>query len=209
MPAPPTLRIREIFWSAQGEGLRAGISTIFVRLAGCSLRCPYCDSRDSWAETGPSPVEEILMVVEQLKRTRPYSQVVITGGEPLEQDLAPLAERLAAGKYTVAIETNGMRFQKLPPCWWTVAPKDVAGYLVHPELIPHINELKLIANQNLTPEVIRRLRMLPATVPIFLQPQASDPDRFRRAFRLYETCQKMGLANIRLGMQMHQAYQIP
>jgi 7-carboxy-7-deazaguanine synthase len=208
MPAPATLRIREIFWSAQGEGLRAGISSIFIRLAGCSLRCPYCDTKDAWADPPPSPVDEIVMVVNQIRRTYPYSQVVITGGEPLEQDLAPLVESLAAAKYTLAIETNGLHFQNLKIGWWTVAPKDISGYLIHPELIRRISELKLIVNENLTPEVIKRLKMLPAAIPIILQPQAFDPDRFRRAFKLYETCQKMGLANIRLGIQMHTAYDI-
>lgn len=209
MPAPATLKIKEIFWSAQGEGLRAGISSIFIRLAGCSLRCPYCDTKDAWADTAPASVPEILQVVDKLKHMYPYSQVVITGGEPLEQELAPLVESLTAAKCTLAIETNGLHYQELKIAWWTVSPKDVAGYLIRPELIPHISELKLIANENLTPEVIKRFKMIPATIPIILQPQASDPDRFRRTFKLYETCQKMGLANIRLGIQLHQAYRIP
>jgi 7-carboxy-7-deazaguanine synthase len=108
--------ITEIFKSIQGEGTRAGLPCIFVRLTGCNLRCTWCDTVYAFHGGQKVSVEEVMERVESLNR-RPdgsaggVSLVELTGGEPLlQEEIYPLAERLLAAGYTVMIETSGERF---------------------------------------------------------------------------------------------------
>lgn len=111
--------ITEIFKSIQGEGTRAGLPCIFVRLTGCNLRCTWCDTAYAFHGGKKMGVEEVLARVDELAgrvKGMPGSQaavplVELTGGEPLLQDeIYPLAEKLLAAKYAVMIETSGERF---------------------------------------------------------------------------------------------------
>jgi 7-carboxy-7-deazaguanine synthase len=115
--------ITEIFRSIQGEGTRAGLPCIFVRLTGCNLRCVWCDTAYAFHGGSKQTVEEVLGHVGELSRSPGAAEgaarvelVEITGGEPLLQpEVYPLAERLLAEGYTVMIETSGERFVgKLP-----------------------------------------------------------------------------------------------
>jgi len=108
--------ITEIFKSIQGEGTRAGLPCIFVRLTGCNLRCAWCDTAYAFHGGKKMTVEEVLSRVDELagrqagaKATVPL--VELTGGEPLlQEEIYPLAERLLEAGYTVMIETSGERF---------------------------------------------------------------------------------------------------
>ena len=60
MPAPPTLKIIEIFASVQGEGMRQGEPTVFVRLAGCDRRCSFCDTKEAWGAGARLSVDKIV-----------------------------------------------------------------------------------------------------------------------------------------------------
>ena len=108
--------ITEIFKSIQGEGTRAGLPSIFVRLTGCNLRCTWCDTAYAFHGGQKLSVEEVMERVESLNRrsdgsTAGVSLVELTGGEPLlQEEIYPLAERLLAAGYTVMIETSGERF---------------------------------------------------------------------------------------------------
>jgi len=211
MQGPSILKINEIFWSFQGEGSRVGVPSIFLRLAGCSAQCPYCDTKDSWkSDAGASvSIEEILSELEKYKKKYPQSQVVITGGEPLEQDLSGITTALKKKNNFLSIETNGLHFQDLPIDWWTVSPKDVTGYFIHREVLKKTNEIKLIVNKNLTMDVIKKTRLLvPASVPIFLQPEANDKDRYINTFSLFQRCQEENFENIRCGIQLHKIYNV-
>jgi 7-carboxy-7-deazaguanine synthase len=116
--------ITEIFKSIQGEGTRAGLPCIFVRLTGCNLRCTWCDTAYAFHGGRKVSVEEIITRVDELagrKAESPTSQAVVplvelTGGEPLlQEEVYPLADRLLGLGYTVMIETSGERFiGKLP-----------------------------------------------------------------------------------------------
>ncbi len=108
--------ITEIFKSIQGEGTRAGLPCIFVRLTGCNLRCTWCDTAYAFHGGQKVTVDEVMERVNSLNR-RPdgsaagISLVELTGGEPLlQEEIYPLAERLLAAGYTVMIETSGERF---------------------------------------------------------------------------------------------------
>jgi len=97
--------ITEIFKSIQGEGTRAGLSCIFVRLTGCNLRCTWCDTAYAFHGGQKMSVEDVLERVESPNR-RPdgartdAALVELTGGEPLLlEEVYPLAERLLVEGY--------------------------------------------------------------------------------------------------------------
>jgi organic radical activating enzyme len=211
MQGPSILKINEIFWSFQGEGSRVGVPSIFLRFAGCSAQCPYCDTKDSWKiDDGVSlSVEEILSEIDKYKKKYPKSQVVITGGEPLEQNLSEITAALKKKNHFLSIETNGIHFQELPVDWWTVSPKDVTGYFIHQDLLQKTNEIKLVVNKNLTIDAIKRTRsMAPVSVPIFLQPETNDKNRYINTFSLFRQCQEENLENTRCGIQLHKVYNV-
>lgn len=96
----------EIFKSIEGEGKRTGYPSVFVRLAGCNLRCSYCDT--VYAQQASDAVE-CFNEQELVDKISEYncSRVTITGGEPLLHDLRPLLNLLQVANYEVNIETNG------------------------------------------------------------------------------------------------------
>ncbi len=100
------LKINEIFFSIQGESSYAGRPCVFIRLAGCNLRCTYCDTRYAYEEGSWREMSDI----EQEIRPFRCGLVEITGGEPLLQAQTPeLIRCLLDGGYTVLLETNGSR----------------------------------------------------------------------------------------------------
>ena len=107
--------VTEIFKSIQGEGTRAGLPCIFVRLTGCNLRCTWCDTAYAFHGGQKMSVEEVLERVDELAGRKEGGAVVplveLTGGEPLlQKEIYPLAEGLLAAGYTVMVETSGERF---------------------------------------------------------------------------------------------------
>lgn len=98
----------EIYKSVQGESSHAGRPCIFVRLAGCNLRCSWCDSEYTF--TGGYKLTED-EVVADIAKLAPVKLIEFTGGEPLlqERELIPLMERLLAQGYELMIETSGER----------------------------------------------------------------------------------------------------
>jgi 7-carboxy-7-deazaguanine synthase len=98
----------EIYKSIQGESSFAGRPCIFVRLAGCNLRCSWCDSEYTF--TGGYKLSEDEVVAE-IEKLAPVKLVEFTGGEPLlqEREVVPLMGRLLSGGYELMIETSGER----------------------------------------------------------------------------------------------------
>ena len=98
----------EIYKSVQGESSFAGLPCIFVRLAGCNLRCSWCDSEYTFKGGYRQSLDEVEEAVHALA---PVRLVEFTGGEPMlqERELIPLMERLIAQDYTLMIETSGER----------------------------------------------------------------------------------------------------
>jgi 7-carboxy-7-deazaguanine synthase len=98
----------EIYKSVQGESSFAGRPCIFVRLAGCNLRCSWCDSEYTFKGGYKLSEDEVVADIEKLA---PVRLIEFTGGEPLlqERELVPLMERLLASGYELMIETSGER----------------------------------------------------------------------------------------------------
>lgn len=129
------MRINEIFYSLQGEGRYTGTPAVFVRFAGCNLRCPFCDTEfESFTEMTE---EEILREVLRY----PTSHVILTGGEPTLQLTASLLQKLGGeeGRRIVHIETNGThQLPDGPIHWVTCSPKGATL------CIQRIDELKVV-----------------------------------------------------------------
>lgn len=112
-----TLRVHSIFHTIQGEGPLCGHPAVFVRLAGCNLQCPQCDTEYTGPETTPQDAHGVrtFMVSDIVSRVRSFHSgprlVVITGGEPFRQNITSLCLALIDEDYQVQIETNGT----LPP----------------------------------------------------------------------------------------------
>src|SRR6059058_4991265 len=105
-PGPAALRrlkISEIFYSIQGEGMLAGVPSVFVRTSGCNLRCTWCDTPyTSWKPEG----DELMLggILADVRR-RGSTHVVVTGGEPMiQEDIALLTRRLKDFDLHVTIE---------------------------------------------------------------------------------------------------------
>ncbi len=100
------MQVIEKFTSINGEGLKQGELAVFIRFAGCNLRCSYCDTRYSFENPvyKDESVEEIMDYV----RGANVKNITITGGEPLlQKDINELLEKLTNEGYNVEIETNG------------------------------------------------------------------------------------------------------
>jgi 7-carboxy-7-deazaguanine synthase len=120
----PTLPVVETFHSLQGEGLHAGRSAFFIRLGGCTVGCPWCDTKHSWPEQShPRQPLDALAREAGDAAAAGAAFVVITGGEPLHHNLEPLCTVLAAAGLPLHLETSGVdplsgRFD-----WITLSPK--------------------------------------------------------------------------------------
>ena len=110
-------RVNNIFYSLQGEGRNTGRAAVFIRFAGCNLRCSFCDTEfESYREmTG----DEILVAI----RDYPSRFVVLTGGEPTLQVDEAFVDFLHQHGYEVAMESNGTRPAPENLDWLTVSPK--------------------------------------------------------------------------------------
>ena len=98
----------ELYKSVQGESSFTGLPCIFVRLAGCNLRCAWCDSVYTFSGGMPFSADEIVTQIEGLQ---PCKLIEFTGGEPMLQtrELLPLMQRLLEAGYTLMMETSGER----------------------------------------------------------------------------------------------------
>jgi len=99
--------INELFYSLQGEGRLAGVPSVFVRLAGCPLRCCWCDTSYAWdpAAGRQMSCEQILNAIQNY----PTRYAVLTGGEPLAHEgVSELAAAIRSAGYHLTIETAGI-----------------------------------------------------------------------------------------------------
>ena len=170
-----TYRVNEIFYSLQGEGCNTGRAAVFVRFAGCNLRCPFCDtSFDTFQEMTD---EKIVSEVIGLTPHDPHPLVVLTGGEPTLQADEHLVDLLHAEGYEVAMESNGLLPAPKNLDWLTISPKSWWT-----DGIPlRCNELKIVFDEE-TPQRLDAIALpCPTTAPLpqmLLQPcDTGNPQR--------------------------------
>ena len=206
MRRPPTLKTTEIFASVQGEGLRQGEPTIFVRLSGCNRRCDFCDTKKAWRGGRETPVEKIVGEVLRLRRGFPAAWVCLTGGEPLAQDIRPLVRRLHEEGLKVQVETNGTFPPEPGADWLTVSPKP-PDYDFHPGFLKRAREVKLVVCRTLTLDTVRTMRTIfPPATPLILQPQSNTAWSRKKALMILQDAGRSGLTGIRLSVQLHKVY---
>lgn len=202
------MKIAEIFASVQGEGLRQGLPTLFVRLAGCNLRCGFCDTKWAWRGGRERTAAAVLRRLEALTRRAPAGWVCLTGGEPLLQDLGGLVDSLHARGFKVQLETNGTLFQPDRFDWVALSPKPPA-YRTDARWRGRADEVKLVASRELTRAGLERVRRsFPDRTPVLLQPESNRPESRAKALRLLRGAVRSGLPNIRLALQLHKVYKI-
>lgn len=199
------LKISEIFFSSQGEGLRVGEPTIFVRLSGCNVRCKFCDTKYAWNKGKKESVERILKRIERFKNLTKW--VCITGGEPTLQDISNLVINLKNSGYFVQIETNGRKFLHLPFDWVTLSPKP-PDYKFDEGWKGMVKEVKLVVDKELKIDIVKKISESFSEIPIFLQPQSMLKWSIKKAYQLWKKGIKMGLENLRLGYQIQKIYRI-
>jgi 7-carboxy-7-deazaguanine synthase len=206
MPPRAILKITEIFPSIQGEGLRQGEPTIFVRLSGCNLKCSFCDTKYAWKEGRSYTVDEVLGNVIKISRNYPARWVCFTGGEPLLQNIRELARRLSAKNFKTQVETNGTFYKPLPVDWFTVSPKP-PKYFYQSKYRKKAKEVKIIVTKGLKSEVIQKIRReFPREVPILLQPQSNRLWSIKLSMKLLKQALAADLENIRVTVQLHKIY---
>lgn len=196
------MKILEIFNSIQGEGTYMGLPCTFVRTAGCSLHCYFCDTKESW---NPQGIE--ISISDIVKAcVKPF--VVITGGEPTEQadDLKDLIRALHAKDKFIAIESNGTyeHYEKLGADWVTVSPKAAAMYCLFTQ---GVNELKYVVTQEFNDKVaINEATREEFLGHIWLQPCDYHDEILNR--QMYQKVMNIVHSDYRLraGIQLHKIY---
>ncbi len=206
MPQPHTLKVTEIFPSIQGEGLRLGESTLFIRLSGCNLKCPFCDTKYAWKEGKEYSTEQILDKVRKIHHRFPARWVCLTGGEPLLQKIEGLVQALKSEDLKIQVETNATLYQPLPVDWYSISPKP-EKYVFCPEYRTKAREVKIIVTKDLDYKTVHHLRKeFPDQTPLLLQPQSNKKWSMLRGISLLRQALKSGLQNIRISVQLHKIY---
>lgn len=208
-----TLDIHSIFLTIQGEGPYAGRQAVFIRLAGCNLQCPNCDTD----YTSTRSKLEIPKIVKGVQATAQRATlVVITGGEPFRQRLSPLVTALMREGFAVQLESNGTLYEHGFPynkVTLVVSPKTGS---INPMIVPFIAALKYVGSwDDLSPTdglptfaLGHPAKPMLARPPegfrgeLFLQPEDSYniQENHRNVEAVKASCQKFGY---RLCLQMH------
>jgi 7-carboxy-7-deazaguanine synthase len=169
------VKVVEIFRSIQGEGINQGRLAVFVRFSGCNLKCPWCDTPQGHTDSNllyDFSEDELMAGIDKLAGGH-TNLVVLTGGEPLDQDhgvLHSLLSTLFIKGYRVQIETNGtIPFFRSAGnhLYITTSPKPPRYDLkVRPD------EVKLVVTEDFDPELLRRFEPLELNgVALVLQPE--------------------------------------
>lgn len=224
--------VNEIFRTLQGEGYWQGVPSVFVRLQGCDVGCPWCDTKHTWAleeldrlgsesfPLGPrngaktwaslTPLD-VATLAAQAAGGNAVRHVVLTGGEPAMHRLTDLVHELRLRSWRVQLETSGTRpVAYLPPAVWvTLSPKvDMpGGYDVLDEAIQRADEIKHPVGKpshlkDLRDLLKRRREPLPLD-RVSLQPLSMSP---KATALCIEACLERGY---RLSAQLHKFVGLP
>jgi 7-carboxy-7-deazaguanine synthase len=207
MLATATLRVNETFLSVQGEGGEIGTPAFFIRLDGCPLRCAWCDTPYALeGDSGtPMSVDALAAAASDVRA------VVITGGEPLAQDIAPLVAALR-GKH-ITVETSGTIFADLPDVsLFSISPKvGSSGYTPKPATLRKFcasaaerMQLKFVIADDRDYEAalacVRELESsLPVRTAVILQPESASAGRGERYVATLRALTEKAIADQRWG----------
>ena len=192
------LRVNEIFYSLQGEGVFAGTPTTFLRLQGCNLRCDFCDTPAALNKTGGTDMTIDAILEEMARRLTKTNHLCVTGGEPmLQQDeLVKMLSKM----YThtvITVETNGSikpidYWRNLGTVIFMISPKDLSK---PPIQYPQAAFYKFVFDDNLD-EIVDYIETYHiSATQVFLMPKTTFRARAdkRMARRCMGACLKTGL----------------
>ena len=159
--------INEIFYSIQGEGSWVGTPVIFIRLAGCNLSCKWCDTLHN-----PKYFEEEEWILHELAQY-PCNKVVLTGGEPLNQNLDPLLAALHFAGYSIHLETNcTLPLPSIAFDWIVASPKYIEG--LNFQTLDQANDIKIVCGseywKELTEVVNKKYKKCKGKKHLYLMP---------------------------------------
>jgi 7-carboxy-7-deazaguanine synthase len=192
--------------TVQGEGYWAGAVVDFIRLAGCPVGCPWCDT--GYGDGGrslPRIERDFTDLLAELQSPR----VVISGGEPfIHHNLPDLMAAIAATGRQVSVETSGSFWQPIPDgVWMTLSPKEHLNprYPVQPQIWQRANEVKLVISSGEELRFYQEALGQLQNIPVFLQPEWEERDRTLpltlELLRQYP--------QYRLSVQLHKYIQVP
>ncbi len=198
--------VYETFHSWQGEGAHLGKSAFFIRLFGCPVHCPWCDSAGTWhPDYVPSEISkrDADSLVEEAKKSN-SEFVVVTGGEPCIHDLGPLTEAIRNAGLKCHLETSGAFEIKGVFDWVTLSPKWQA--LPVQSALDEADEFKVIVEDEGSIE--RWVEEIGARIgsrPVWLHPEWSRRED-RSVLKAITEYVKAHGAPFRAGVQAHKYY---
>ena len=141
------MKVNEIFYSLQGEGRFTGAPAIFIRLSGCNLNCPFCDTKHQVYKEYAK--EEIAQEIASYKARH----IVFTGGEPSLQLTWDIINYFQRRDYYIQVETNGTRELPCNVDWVTCSPKDEFSRIAEVAKIKQkkIDEIKVVFDGRIEP----------------------------------------------------------
>lgn len=192
------MKIVEVFRSIQGEGKWLGTDVIFIRLPGCNLKCPFCDT--DWSNTKEMSYEDLNIELHKYPTT---SHVVITGGEPtVNSEFRTLCYFLRHKGYYVHVETNGTRHIPYNLVdWITVSPKADSDYKCE---VINPSEIKLVVTPDFNYQDERIQNLKEKGCAIWLQPEGSQmKEMWKKAYDIV-----MKDPYFRVGVQLHKLIEV-
>lgn len=218
--------INNIYTCVQGEGAQTGVAMVLLRLHGCAVGCPWCDTKETWVfgwENERNAIEDVLganglyawaeseSIAEYIESNHPGPKwVLITGGEPSQYQLGALVEALKQKGYKTALETSGTEVGHMtaPIDWVCISPKiDMpGGKEFQPKVLIQAHEIKQVIGRQ---RDIDRLDQLLAEhevnpeIVISLQPVSLSDKATQLCI---ETVQARGW---RLSLQTHKLVGLP
>lgn len=213
------LWIQEVFYTLQGEGPFSGEPAVFVRTAGCNLKCFWCDTDFESSAWVPS-LDELL---ERIESVRPSwaDLIVLTGGEPFRQNIRGLVEVLLGRGLRVQIETNGTLWVDLPEDERLTIVCSPKTKRLHDAIVPRISAFKYVLGVDSVdsedglpvvstqkPGQAARLFRPPAGSRIFVMPRDDGDEAANREH--VKACAQVALAHgYRLCLQTHKLLDLP
>lgn len=222
------LPVMEIFSSIQGEGMMIGMPVTFIRLAGCNLRCPWCDTKESWVK--PDEDSDLMdlydefgnrecnekerhdfmiatkgydwMTVEEIVQLVDKDVAVITGGEPCMHNLNALIEMLHLNEVMVNIETNGTLETPPNADWIVCSPKPGNEHKIHEKCFA--GEYKFVVTPEFTIDDIPEDLKMPPYGRIWLQPEGGNMEE------MWKKCVELTMKYpfVRTGIQLHKVINV-
>ncbi len=193
----PLWKVSEIFYSIQGEGKHTGMPAVFLRLAGCSMGCAWCDTKYAFSAGKEMNNLEVLVELSNY----PCKTVVITGGEPAEQDLPALISVLKSAGHVVHIETNGAIDTDVSKADFVcVSPKKY----VSENMLKKADVIKLVVNEKTDLEDLKKYYNYEnEKTTVYLQPESNKEENIALCVKLVKEH-----PSARLSVQLHKLINI-